>query len=80
MNRVTSEQALNPEMPGIPSSTGFSGTAKSPLTKAAAWTSDHNIPFLTTSVGMVVMLLWAGSYKMTAPGAEGIFPLVSNSP
>ena len=26
------------------------------------------------------MLLWAGSYKMTAPGAEGIIPLVSNSP
>jgi uncharacterized membrane protein YkgB len=29
---------------------------------------------------MIVMLLWAGSYKMTAPGAEGIVPLVSNSP
>src|SRR5260370_9300920 len=29
---------------------------------------------------MVVMLLWAGSFKMTAPGAEGIVPLVSNSP
>jgi uncharacterized membrane protein YkgB len=29
---------------------------------------------------MVAMLLWAGSYKMTAPGAEGIVPLVSNSP
>jgi uncharacterized membrane protein YkgB len=29
---------------------------------------------------MIVMLLWAGSYKMTAPGAEGIIPLVSNSP
>jgi uncharacterized membrane protein YkgB len=26
------------------------------------------------------MLLWAGSYKLTAPGAEGIIPLVSNSP
>jgi uncharacterized membrane protein YkgB len=26
------------------------------------------------------MLLWAGSYKMTAPGAEGIILLVSNSP
>jgi uncharacterized membrane protein YkgB len=31
-------------------------------------------------MGMIVMLLWAGSYKMTAPGAEGIVPLVSNSP
>jgi uncharacterized membrane protein YkgB len=29
---------------------------------------------------MIVMLLWAGSYKMTAPGAEGLIPLVSNSP
>jgi uncharacterized membrane protein YkgB len=29
---------------------------------------------------MIVMLLWAGSYKMTSPGAEGIVPLVSNSP
>jgi uncharacterized membrane protein YkgB len=29
---------------------------------------------------MIVMLLWAGPYKMTAPGAEGIVPLVSNSP
>ena len=29
---------------------------------------------------MIVMLLWAGSYKMTTPGAEGIVPLVSNSP
>jgi len=29
---------------------------------------------------MIVMLLWAGSFKMTTPGAEGIVPLVSNSP
>jgi len=29
---------------------------------------------------MVVMLFWAGSFKMTATGAEGIVPLVSNSP
>ena len=29
---------------------------------------------------MIVMLLWAGAYKMTAPGAESIAPLVSNSP
>jgi uncharacterized membrane protein YkgB len=50
------------------------------LTKLAAWISDRNIPFLITSIGMIVMLLWAGSYKMTRPGAEGIIPLVSNSP
>jgi uncharacterized membrane protein YkgB len=50
------------------------------LTKLAAWIDDRNIPFLVTSIGMIVMLLWAGSFKMTAPGAEGIIPLVSNSP
>jgi uncharacterized membrane protein YkgB len=54
--------------------------AKSYLTKLAGWIDDHNIPFLITSVGMIVMLLWAGSFKMTRPGAEGIIPLVSNSP
>jgi uncharacterized membrane protein YkgB len=53
---------------------------KSNLTRLAAWITDRNIPFLITSIGMIVMLLWAGSYKMTAPGAEGIVPLVSNSP
>ena len=54
--------------------------AKSSLTKLAAWISDRNLSFLITSIGLIVMLLWAGSYKMTAPGAEGIVPLVSNSP
>jgi uncharacterized membrane protein YkgB len=29
---------------------------------------------------MIVMLLWAGKFKMTAPGAEGILPLVTHSP
>ena len=58
----------------------FPKDAKSSLTKLAAWISDRNLPFLITSIGMIVMLLWAGSYKMTAPGAEGIVPLVSNSP
>lgn len=54
--------------------------AKSMLTKLAVWIVDRNIPFLVTSIGLIVMLLWAGAYKMTAPGAEGIVPLVSNSP
>jgi uncharacterized membrane protein YkgB len=61
-------------------SNDLSHYAKSNLTKLAAWISDRNIPFLVCGIGMVVMLLWAGSYKMTAPGAEGIIPLVSNSP
>ena len=66
--------------PSQVSSAGLSNSAKSPLTRLAAWISDHNVPFLVSSIGMIVMLLWAGSYKMTAPGAEGIIPLVSNSP
>lgn len=50
------------------------------LTRLALWVDGRNIPFLISSIGMIVMLLWAGSFKMTAPGAEGIIPLVSNSP
>ncbi|MFC5863248.1 YkgB family protein [Acidicapsa dinghuensis] len=53
--------------------------AKNKLTGLAEWISDRNLPFLVISIGMIVMLLWAGSYKMTRPGAEGIIPLVSNS-
>jgi uncharacterized membrane protein YkgB len=66
--------------PSQVSSAGPSKSAKSILTRLAAWINDHNVPFLVTSIGMIVMLLWAGSYKMTAPGAEGIIPLVTNSP
>jgi reactive chlorine resistance protein C len=62
------------------SSAGLSKSAKSSLTRLASWINDRDVPFLVTSIGMIVMLLWAGSYKMTIPGAEGIIPLVSNSP
>jgi uncharacterized membrane protein YkgB len=61
-------------------SSHLSQHAKSGLTKLAAWIDDRNIPFLVISIGMIVMLLWAGTYKMTVPGADGIVPLVSNSP
>src|SRR5438445_1384360 len=74
MSLVLSGQATNAEKQDL------SKDAKSTLTKVAAWINDRNVPFLVTSIGMIVMLLWAGSYKMTAPGAEGIVPLVSNSP
>src|SRR5258708_10553091 len=74
MSLVLSGQAINAEKQDI------SKDAKSNLIKLAAWINERNIPFLITSIGMIVMLLWAGSYKMTAPGAEGIVPLVSNSP
>jgi uncharacterized membrane protein YkgB len=80
MSQVRSEQAMNAEKHDLLSSSDFSKKAKSNLTKLAAWTSDRNIAFLITSIGMSVMLLWAGSYKLTASGAESIVPLVSNSP
>jgi reactive chlorine resistance protein C len=67
-------------MPSQDSSAGPSKSTQRSLTGLAAWINDHNVAFLVTSIGMIVMLLWAGSYKMTAPGAEGIIPLVSNSP
>jgi len=53
---------------------------KNTLTSISTWIANHNLPFWVISIGMIVMLLWAGAYKMTAPGAEGIEPLVSNSP
>jgi uncharacterized membrane protein YkgB len=78
MNSVPREEAGNIE--GAISLSASGWTAKSTLTRLAAWVRDRNIPFLITSIGMIVMLLWAGSYKMTTAGAEGIIPLVSNSP
>ena len=80
MSRILSGQATNGGKEGIVFSSDLSTKAKSNLTKLAAWINDRNIPFLITSIGMIVMLLWAGSFKMTTPGAEGIIPLVSNSP
>ena len=74
MGLILTGQAINAEKQDL------SKDAKSNLTKLAARIDERNIPFLITSIGMIVMLLWAGSYKMTAPGAEGIVPLVSNSP
>jgi len=80
MSQSRLAQEVTAEEQYLISSAGSSITAKSSLTRLAAWIEDRKIPFLVTSIGMVVMLLWAGSYKMTAPGAEGIIPLVSNSP
>jgi uncharacterized membrane protein YkgB len=85
MSRVTPVIALNIDnqvaaTPSQDSSAAPSKSTKRSLTGLAAWIYDHNVPFLVTSLGMIVMLLWAGSYKMTGPGAEGIIPLVSNSP
>jgi uncharacterized membrane protein YkgB len=80
MSQVPSGQAISAKKPDLVSSAGLFRNAKSNLTKIAAWTYDRDLPFLVISIGLIVMLLWAGSYKMTAPGAEGIVPLVSHSP
>ncbi len=80
MSLGSSGQAMGARKESLASSAGLSGEAKSMLTKLAAWTNDINLPFRVISIGMILMLLWAGAYKMTAPGAEGIIPLVSNSP
>jgi hypothetical protein len=71
VDRALSRQATNAEKQDVRSSADRSKEAKSTLTKLAVWMEDHNLPFLITSIGMIVMLLWAGAYKMTAPGAEG---------
>ncbi|HEY2466702.1 MAG TPA: DUF417 family protein [Terracidiphilus sp.] len=80
MSRVLSGQATSAERQATEFSADRSAEAKSKLTRFAAWITDRNVPFLVISIGMIVMLLWAGSFKMTRPGAEGIIPLVSNSP
>jgi uncharacterized membrane protein YkgB len=80
MIETTSSGASGDGARGSNANTGNGLRAKSVLTKIAAVVADRNIPFLVCSIGMIVMLLWAGRFKMTAPGAEGILPLVSNSP
>ncbi|MGD0443761.1 MAG: DUF417 family protein [Edaphobacter sp.] len=80
MNETTSARASGGGARGPQANTGNGLQAKSVLTKIAAFVADRNIAFVVCSVGMIVMLLWAGKFKMTAPGAEVIVPLVSNSP
>ena len=85
MSRIDSGIAFEREdhvaaKPSLESSAAPSNSSSRSLIGLAAWIDDHNVPFLVMSLGMIVMLLWAGSYKMTAPGAEGIIPLVTHSP
>jgi len=80
MSDTHSVHAISPEKQSPESSADLSKEARSYLTRLAAWINDRNLPFLIISIGMIVMLLWAGSFKMTRLGAEGIVPLVSNSP
>src|ERR1700732_477679 len=80
MTETTSAEASGDGVRGSQANTGSKLHPKSVLTKIAAFVADRNIPFLVCSIGMIVMLLWAGKFKMTAPGAEGIIPLVTHSP
>ncbi|MET7257828.1 DUF417 family protein [Dyadobacter fermentans] len=50
------------------------------LVKLAAKIEQLDLPFRVMLTAMTVMLLWAGAYKMTDPGSEGIEVLVNNSP
>jgi hypothetical protein len=70
MTEPTSAEASGDGVRGSQANTGNKLQAKSVLTKIAAFVADRNIAFLVCSIGMIVMLLWAGKFKMTAPGAE----------
>lgn len=80
MSQTMPEQTTNAQKRDFASSSNLSQASTSVLVQVAEWIEAHNLPFLVSSIGMIIMLLWAGAYKMTAPGAEGITPLVSNSP
>jgi uncharacterized membrane protein YkgB len=55
-------------------------SARSALTKQTRWVDKFNIAFFIGYFGIIIMLLWGGAFKLTAPGAEGIVPFVTNSP
>ncbi|MBB4801734.1 DUF417 family protein [Flavobacterium aquidurense] len=58
----------------------LTGKFQSKLLNQTAFIEAKNLPFKAGVATLAIMLLWAGTYKMTAPGAEGIIPLVENSP
>jgi uncharacterized membrane protein YkgB len=81
MSQNTVGNAIHTGEPEIGCSSCVVGEADgSLLARIAAWVTARNLPFLVTSIGMIVMLFWAGSFKMTRPGAESIAPLVEHSP
>jgi uncharacterized membrane protein YkgB len=80
MSEYTQLQAVNSNERQPISSNKSSEGSQNGLTRLAMWVDNRRLAFKIMSAGMIVMLLWAGSYKLTAPGAEGIVPLVSNSP
>ena len=63
MTETTSAQASGDGARGSQANTGNELQAKSVLTKIAVFVADRNIAFLVCSIGMIVMLLWAGKYS-----------------
>ena len=61
MSHVSSEQGSDAATQRSTSSAERTNPAMSNLTRMSAWIRDRNIPFLVTSAGTIVMLLWAGS-------------------
>jgi uncharacterized membrane protein YkgB len=53
---------------------------KNNLIRLTKWVDDHDVPLVILRLSIIVMLLWAGAFKLTAPGAEGIAPLVTHNP
>ena len=80
MSDMTAARVPSSDLQEFQSTANVTPYARSGLTKIAAAVSDHQVAFLVCYFGMIVMLLWAGAYKMTVPGADGIVPLVSHSP
>lgn len=46
----------------------------------AAWIKRKELSFWVGSIGLAVMLIWGGLFKLTAQGADGITPMVTHSP
>ena len=71
--RGSNRTAIKAEKAGITCSTCVVVETESGLlARVAAWVTARNLPFLVTSIGMIVMLLWAGAFKMTRPGAKTV--------
>ncbi|MGA8940106.1 MAG: DUF417 family protein [Acidobacteriaceae bacterium] len=80
MNPTSPEQTKNVDKEGMFPAPDLSIKAESRLIQLAAWITDRNLSFFVISVGMIVMLLWASLFKMTASGAEAITPWVTHNP
>ena len=74
MTEPTSAEASGDGVRGSQANTGNKLQAKSVLEKIAAFVADRNIPFLVCSIGMIVMLLWAGKFKMSSTQSRGHNP------